>query len=253
MNKVKRAQFSIIFNDDVLYDQFVEPLKKAKELSDMVTKLLSVYYYSDEVRAVIDGFTIENDVDTNVNTKALDILSSAKDNLFMLGACINSADGSVEEGLRKMREYSETMGQSQDTSSPFGRPMLQLNLPESNKAKESSSQSETVESVSLEERVESLENNILDIKSLLQTVVASISTNQSSLLSLQSSSADNVNSSTLIGNSESSLQVEKESKDLQSTSGDTVETEKPVITTEETEDELDGDAILKSLLGSFNV
>jgi hypothetical protein len=51
----RRAQLSLIFSDAELFDNFIVPEKQNRTLRPLVVKLLTMYYYNDTVRNIVDN------------------------------------------------------------------------------------------------------------------------------------------------------------------------------------------------------
>lgn len=57
---VMRTQLSLQFNDKELYDNFIVPAKNERTLNSLIIKLLTQYYYSDEVRKIVEGTSLDD-------------------------------------------------------------------------------------------------------------------------------------------------------------------------------------------------
>lgn len=56
---VMRTQLSLVFSDKDLYEGLIVPYKSCKELTPLIVRLLSSYYYDETVRMRVDGFEEE--------------------------------------------------------------------------------------------------------------------------------------------------------------------------------------------------
>lgn len=54
-----RAQLNLIFTDSDLYKDLVIPSKATRGLGPLVISLLTLYYYNDVVRDMIDGYSLD--------------------------------------------------------------------------------------------------------------------------------------------------------------------------------------------------
>lgn len=62
-----RVQVSLNFEDMNLFDNFVTPFKEGRALNSLIIKCLSVYFYNEDIRNLIEGTSIE---DTSEEKKA---------------------------------------------------------------------------------------------------------------------------------------------------------------------------------------
>lgn len=62
-----RIQLSLNVNDETLIKEFIEPYKKGRALDSLIIKCLSVYFYNEDIRNLIEGTSIE---DTSEEKKA---------------------------------------------------------------------------------------------------------------------------------------------------------------------------------------
>lgn len=59
-----RAQLSLVFTDEELYNNFIIPCKENRELHGVVLRCLSAYYYNAEVRKLVEGIASASEEDT---------------------------------------------------------------------------------------------------------------------------------------------------------------------------------------------
>lgn len=62
---MKRVQLSINV-DDLLFESFIEPYKKNKQLQTLIKKLLSCYCYDEDFRNQVDNTVIVNEEDEHI-------------------------------------------------------------------------------------------------------------------------------------------------------------------------------------------
>lgn len=58
-----RVQISLQFDDKDLFDNFITPYKNGRVLNGLIIKCLSAYYYSEDVRNMIEGTSLEDATD----------------------------------------------------------------------------------------------------------------------------------------------------------------------------------------------
>ncbi len=63
-DKFLRKQVSLKFTDSELYHALIEPLHENRQLTDIIIKCLSAYYYNEEWRTIVDGTSTIADSDT---------------------------------------------------------------------------------------------------------------------------------------------------------------------------------------------
>ena len=102
MTNGNRAQISLIFYDDDLFKNFITPLRKNRELSDLIIKCLTKYYYDENVRNLIEN------VDTNEEDDAMksinDEINNIQANIALMGFSIDEAIMELENGSNDIRE-----------------------------------------------------------------------------------------------------------------------------------------------------
>lgn len=90
----KNTALSLSFDDEELYENLIYPCKKNRKLSDLVVKLLTVYYYNENVRIAVDSDGMFNE--DSIKTKYDDYFKNA----YAFSAIMSSALDSVEDTLR---------------------------------------------------------------------------------------------------------------------------------------------------------
>lgn len=67
-----RAQLSLLFDDENLFDNFIKPYKEEKLLNNLIIKCLSAYYYDEDIRNGVEGQSKDlSGVDEVTSTQSL--------------------------------------------------------------------------------------------------------------------------------------------------------------------------------------
>lgn len=224
MNKVLRAQMSIIFDDVTMYNEFITPLKANKELGAFVLKLLTAYYYNDNVRALIDA-DISDSESAESSPGTNDYLEKVRNTFFVMNSFIDSAKGSIDEGIKNMQSFADSFSSSEDTHTDFGRPVLNLTVPSEIQPKAEPVSVNDNKDDSTKAELEDLKQDISELKNLVRALTSGGATMQASTV------AEAV--------------VEKPVVKVES---------KPIVNEvveDEPEEVIDGTSILDSLVGSL--
>lgn len=107
MSRILRAQLSLNFSDESVFDGLVIPLKQNKELNATVERLLSSYFYSEQVRGLVDGFDINEakSLLSDIDTKRDEAFKSAKETLAMMSMLSASARSTMEDGIEDIMTH----------------------------------------------------------------------------------------------------------------------------------------------------
>lgn len=114
-----RAQLSLYFTDEELYNNLIQPERLNKTLQDLVKRLLASYYYNDKVRELVDSGEVDSSEDSSVSTTQ-QLLNNIKSNLAMFQFQTDALQDVVSDGA----EYFQDKG-SEDTE--FGATVPKYN------------------------------------------------------------------------------------------------------------------------------
>ena len=99
-----RTQLSLVFNDKDLYEGLVVPYKSCKELTPLIIRLLSSYYYDESVRMKVDGF--EEEAESMEHDAAVEEFNAAareaRKTLAMMDILSEQMSMITEDGLADM-------------------------------------------------------------------------------------------------------------------------------------------------------
>lgn len=78
---LNRVQLSLIIEDNDVFNNLVIPSKQSKDLHPLCIRLLSAYYYNEEVRNLVDGIT--EDYEEVSDSPVMDAINNLRNNLAM--------------------------------------------------------------------------------------------------------------------------------------------------------------------------
>lgn len=131
----QRAQVSLIFYDQELFEELILPLKEQKMLNSVIIKCLSAYYYNTEVRNLIENIdeTAQEDSSSDMDN----IIMNMRNTLAMQSFLADDVKQSVESGmedidniLNSVNEKAESTGVVKPTQSEYGNGILMINSSE---------------------------------------------------------------------------------------------------------------------------
>ena len=121
-----RAQLSLVFTDEDLYNNFIIPCKENRELHGVVLRCLSAYYYNAEVRKLVEGIASASDEDVEQRqvessqesiNKIRDLIQS-----LMIDDVQNSMQDSIEQFsdiLKMTNEEAKKRNLAEEDTSGF--------------------------------------------------------------------------------------------------------------------------------------
>ena len=125
-----RAQVSLVFDDQSLFENMIEPYKAEKLLNGLILKCLSAYYYDTEVRNRVDGVTQDS-----FNSQAQGLCNEIRASLlmqdFIAGDLLNSmeaGEADVSDILSKVNDIAVKTGVVRTEESEFGEKTLRLGV-----------------------------------------------------------------------------------------------------------------------------
>lgn len=128
-----RAQLSLLFDDENLFDNFVKPYKEEKLLNNLIIKCLSAYYYNEEVRNLIEGTSLDDVADSEEVTSTQSLVDGIRASLIMQDFLASELQSTIEAGtedvssiLNRTNEAAEKSGVAKTTKSEYGESVLQI-------------------------------------------------------------------------------------------------------------------------------
>lgn len=124
-----RTQLSLIFSDEELFNGLIIPYKANKELTPLVIRLLSSYYYDENVRNAVDGFSEEGFIEEELQeqTAFSEAARKARETLAMMNLLTEQATMLTEDGiddmLSRMNDIAGATGGGVSADTEFGASM----------------------------------------------------------------------------------------------------------------------------------
>ena len=175
----KRVQLSLLFSDTDVYEGLIVPWKANRELNPLIIKLLSAYYYSDEIRGLVDTFG-EEEIICEDTTNFSQVIENAKRTLAYMSMLTEGARTVLADGIDDINNIASATGGEPAKESKFGFSMPSFcdalnevsqgvsNEPASQEGKASMQTADTSGNmVAVNERINGLEGQIA---SLTETV-----------------------------------------------------------------------------------
>ena len=181
-----RAQLSLVFDDENLFDNFIKPYKEEKLLNNLIIKCLSAYYYDEDIRNGVEGQSKDlSGVDGVTSTQSL--VDGIRASLIMqdflaseLQDTIDAGTPDVSQILNKTNEAAEKSGVAKTTKTEYGASVLKLEQHETNMSTDESEQKRSEDDLSTKviDLVKSLAesgNDLSAIKEILTICLAVVS------------------------------------------------------------------------------
>ena len=182
MSRSLRAQVSLIFSDEDIFDNFVTPLKENKELSGMIVKLLTAYYNSEDVRNLVEGVSFEDLEGADQVIDSTEAINQMRQTLAMQDFLFEQAKQTLEDGasemdaLRRVNDIAKQSGVVKTEHTESGEALVQLSLENSTLRSEEKQEPKTFDSSNLESRVGKIEEALTNIMNMLQNGVSNQTT-----------------------------------------------------------------------------
>lgn len=174
MSRSLRAQVSLIFSDEDIFDNFVTPLKENKELSGMIVKLLTAYYNSEDVRNLVEGVSFEDLEGADQVIDSTEAINQMRQTLAMQDFLFEQAKQTLEDGasemdaLKRVNDMAKQSGVVKTEHTESGEALVQLSLENSTLRSEEKQEPKTSDNSNLESRVGKIEEALTNIMNMLQ-------------------------------------------------------------------------------------
>lgn len=174
MSRSLRAQVSLIFSDEDIFDNFITPLKENKELSGTIVKLLTAYYNSEDVRNLVEGVSFEDLEGADQVIDSTEAINQMRQTLAMQDFLFEQAKQTLEDGasemdaLRRVNDMAKQSGVVKTEHTESGEVIVQLSLENSTLRSEEKQEPKHSDSSNLESRVGKIEEALTSIMSMLQ-------------------------------------------------------------------------------------
>lgn len=174
MSKSLRAQVSLIFTDEDLFDNFITPLKENKELSGTITKLLSAYYNSTEVQEIVEGVSLRETLENEEHLDSTEMFSKMRQTLAMQDYLFEQVKQTLDDGtsdmdvLMKANDLAKQSGVVKTESTDVGEVVTQFKLVDTTLNQKSEQVTKPENNLNLEGRVEKIESTLDELLSLMK-------------------------------------------------------------------------------------
>lgn len=128
-----RAQLSLLFDDENLFDNFVIPYKNEKLLNSIIIKCLSAYYYNEEVRNLIEGTNLDEVSDSEEVTSTQSLVDGIRASLIMQDFLASELQNTIDAGtedvsniLNRTNDVAEQTGVAKTTTTEYGASVLKI-------------------------------------------------------------------------------------------------------------------------------
>lgn len=123
-----RAQVSLLFYDEDLYNNFIVPYKESKDLNGIIVRCLDAYYRNEQVRALVEGVTPSESSDDSQQVKnSSEIYSEVRKMLAVQSAMTSDLETTLADGvedftniLERVNKEAQESGFVKATESKFG-------------------------------------------------------------------------------------------------------------------------------------
>lgn len=188
----RRVQLSLLFDDADLFEGLVVPWKANRELSPLVIKLLSAYFYSDEIRGLVDCFQEEEIVCEEATSSFEESIANARNTLAFMNMLTEGAKTVLSGGIDEINNIASATGgaPAQETKFGMGLPSFGNVAEFQGAAKEEVSPvSEVPSSVDF-----NTDKRLSDLEHQLSAILTTVSTLNETVLKLTSGVSNNVGS-----------------------------------------------------------
>ncbi len=190
MSRSLRVQLSLLLTDEVLYDGLIQPYRESKELTSLVIKLLEGYFYNPNVKNLIDvGCDFSEMLDSSLDnefTSIQDTISKARETLAVMSFVSDNAKSILDDGcddmLDRLNNVAKQTGGEGTCVTETGLSLPKFNFenqildkPNEEVINSLNTSNESSRLNTLEEKLASHDNMLLDIKGLLENISSSLS------------------------------------------------------------------------------
>lgn len=147
---VMRAQVSLMFDDEDLFNNFIIPCKDERRLNGIIVKCLSAYYFNERVRSLVEGESEEEEAVMEGVTSTQSICDSIRASLIMQDYLVEELQQTVDTGvedvesiLSQANKKAESHGFGSSYQTKSGSTILQLEAPKQQTAQETASAGDT--------------------------------------------------------------------------------------------------------------
>ena len=104
-----RAQCSLLFYDEKLYKEFINPMKVSKDLNNIIIKCLSAYYYNAKARELIDGFEDDSDDLEQTRQQQQELINNMRQGLMMQDFLAQEIENTMADGMEDISDIIDNV------------------------------------------------------------------------------------------------------------------------------------------------
>lgn len=126
-----RAQLSLCFDDENLFDNFIKPYKDEKLLNHLIVECLTAYYYDENVRLGIKAYSSDSVTDSEEVTSTQSLVDGIRASLIMQDFLASELQNTIDAGtedvpdvLNRTNEAAEKTGVVETTK--YGASALKI-------------------------------------------------------------------------------------------------------------------------------
>lgn len=113
-----RAQCSLIFQDEELFNNFILQQKMNKSLNNTIIRCLTAYYYNPEVRNLIEDVKYEDVVEEGVQvSNSQDLINNVRDIMAIQNFMATELENTMQDGIE---HFSSILDESNKKAEEFG-------------------------------------------------------------------------------------------------------------------------------------
>lgn len=178
---IKRQVVNFLISDEQVLNGLVNPYKQNHELSALIVKLLTVYYYSEEMRNIVDSYGNDGeDVFFGDSKQWDDSIKQVNDILAFMSATTQSIKSTAEGGIDAINDIVSATGgmQTEETDLGISLPSFGTKREVTSLAEEFNStqgtkvevpvQSQSVLQIESNERITKLESEMSNMRSAME-------------------------------------------------------------------------------------
>ena len=128
-----RTQLSLQFSDEELYDNFIIPSKNERTLNSLIIRLLSAYYYNEEVRSLVEGTSLGDYTEGLEVQSTQSICDNIRATLVIQDYLSTELQQTIENGtedvnniLNRTNDLATESGLAKTAESEYGSKLLQV-------------------------------------------------------------------------------------------------------------------------------
>lgn len=178
MAKALRAQVSLVFTDEEVFNNLIIPFKDNKELSNLIIKLLTVYYRDEGIRTEIEGISL-NELLGNADQildsdEAFESINQIRKTLAVQGYLFEEATRVLDDGISnidlimKANDIAKQSGVVKTETTDVGEVVTNLNLEDSTFKEDIEEPTKPSHIDELDAKVNRLEESVSEILSILK-------------------------------------------------------------------------------------